>query len=375
MALERVINPHTGKFERIPTMGLPKGNLNKRPDNRGYTRFLLTRPKNCWSFEDYEPQKEQGIPKITSGKRNVQFICMKPKQFPVLLESGDLDMAIIGRDTVEERYSRLWAEELWSLKEKHKQAGLMIRPADNKHEPISVLEWYNHLLHGGFKDIEADLGTRIKHWNSMLEKANLLIERDGLFEVMDLGYGKIDVCFGRFRSKKRELIRDDLPLKIISSYPNITYRDICRYVSTSEISLAEDFTLAKAFSTLKESMPIDIISIFPMYSNVETIARCNMGDLMVDCVSSGESFRKYDIENLRTILKTSTARLYSSSSFAKAIRRDLGVPDLKDYIAEFLKSGNSKNEFDELVLKLHEASLIYGKTRPDSIYYKGEKTI
>lgn len=415
-------------------IGLPKGNLNKLLTalNRGHTYELLRLAGFIMKY--YEPGREgkdkDGNPvEITAeGEPHIKFFCMKPKQFPELLERGQLDLAIMGRDAVEEYYARLWQDV----------PDFKLETPHNFREDVLPTQWVEHMLFGDNRNMNEDLTkvlkTRRRWWGRIEEKVQQLISKgirmgDGTTELIDLGYGKVDVNFGikqdtlemfqnpeyrdhfeniwdirtlgmynPLRAVKERKIGGFSPLTIASAYPNLTYKELSKYLSRRFLMFASvPLAVQNSQDYLKNHryrMEIDndldrttIMFRRVDISNVPSSTEAIKSDIYVDCVASGKSFEENNLVKVgQPLLKNSTARLYfrnlndskeinSFGNFRKESESDLTEFERGNRYCgaeerdEYFKSCSRFEQIREIVKRLQAASVKYGKLYKDSIYH------
>ena len=249
--------------------GLPKGNLNKRDANKGYTGFLLKLAG--FKMEGYKPDREVQMP-IAEGERDIEFYCMKPKQMPSLLEEKAIDIAILGEDTLEERYSLLWQDRFGRyLDKKMGEGGLGI---ERQKIWKSLKEKIRQTYSGG-----------------LAQKERVKIEGALPLELSDLGYGKVKICWGSDRlDVGGKNISNLLPIfslclgfnynglfggtdeiRVASAYPNIAYGELARFVrSMSIMRMANSFSFRGKFTTEEiGGRQRPKVIIYPLASNTE----------------------------------------------------------------------------------------------------------
>lgn len=404
--------------------GLPKGNLNRPANkgNRGHTRELFRLAG--YDIQGYEPGEEEDHPFIPGLEEQIEFFCMKPKQLTGLIEKGGLDIAIIGRDNVEEYFSKLWLNEKSLIR-------------DNPGR-LTTIDWLKSIVlekqEKPCEEIANYLEKRKSWWEclngymiNLLKPKNLLEPKyasicNGITfdienpfnEIENLGYGRVDVCLGI----KQELInwinksvnpeenlrnyiynrsdeQGNSPIRVASAYPTLTYKEILKYLPVDFISLSpntrgEESEILESLLAkyqLSQEKPKDRVEILDLPSSTEMMYELGFGDLIVDCTASGESFRNKGIMKLGSpLLKDSTARIYVGNLCAEAAYPQNYIPDerfldehttpypqqvgiyakrIKDYFASDPKA----RRILEIVERLKAASLEYGSLYRDSIYH------
>lgn len=323
---------------------LPKGNLNKRADYRGYTGFLLQLAG--FKMEGYKPGKESQMP-IAEGERDIEFYCMKPKEMPLLLERGVIDIAIMGRDTLEERYS----EELAKLFDE-----LELYIGKKTDHPI-----LGGKFHESFEAVQRRTAYPMDDWINGTSKP-ILTDRNGreteirAISLANLGLGKVGICVGtpdnrEYRSGKsslRDIVIIDEAKIIASAYPNITKRILLEQLG----------------------MRIESAEVYPITSSTEVMVKLGIADLVIDSVASGESFSRNNLVKVGESIATSTANLYTNILIAGDYRIHKKDSKHEQSYGDEIDLGINLKRLDEIVQRLKEASYQYGLTRKDSIYYK-----
>jgi len=377
------IDAETGELIKPIRFGLPKGNLNRTESNRGCTKTLFDLAG--YNIKGYEPGKEEDMPRVKELEGLIEFYCMKPRQLPALLDEHLIDIAIIGRDTIEEYLANLWKDIGWA--EKPKQNFLskifMLKKIKEKQGTINfALKKLKYLFEEDYNPLES---VSEEDYNSLKQrriledkfKMNLGESAHKHYEffiksIFDLGYGRVDVVLAAEESFLRglSLEQPETSRSIISAYPNLTYKFLSRFIPRDYLSVEspskeknKDLYEFIGFNRFRENYAGPKINIVPFSSSTELMIKIGSGSFIVDCISSGKSLaRNKLIAAACPLLKNSTTRLCLSPFFNKHFyeSQEFG---LNPHIVKF-------NEF---ISRLKSASLEYGKTRRDSIYYGGGK--
>jgi len=320
------------RLNRKIRVGLPKGNLNKSEQHRGNTSELLEYAG--YYVDKYFWGAEKQNPIIRQLKCGFEFYCMKPKQFPVLLEQGILDMAICGRDSIEEYHSRLWYLYNWESKVKDNWDNMSLT------QLVKILN----------KDEENPNIARDEKWQRISE----CFQRT-LTKSVPLGYGRVNIELG---VKDLDFLYSKLGkldlLNISSAYPNLTFAYLSRYFPSSNINIISN---NPRNNSLAPNPKLGLINIYPLVSNTENMISLGIGDLVVDSVASGASFRANKLNRIGSpVMTNSVAGLYFSPTFS-----DYSNPE---------KYGSLDSRIVEFIEKLKRASVKYAEEgRRDSLYY------
>lgn len=337
---------------------IPKGNLNKRADYRGYTGFLLQ--KAGFKMEGYKPGKEAQMP-FAEGERDIEFYCMKPKEMPLLLESGVIDVAIFGKDTLEERCSEELAQsfdriELLNRELIENKKLEKFSPGIRFKERCSIIE----------RMLEDSVDNWLEGKPQIIHESYGKTEKDlRIVSLADLGLGRVDINLGVQRNRHYD-INDESIAKLVlfsktgtiaSAYPNITKR-----------------VLMKSLGYETEPIPTrqHKIKIYPITSSTEMMIKLGIADIVVDSVASGDSFRRNDLVTVGKPITSSTSHIYANPNSAM-LYGAYAWSKIKSKRVHFEEDEINVKRFYEIVQRLKEASHQYGLTRKDSIYYK-EKT-
>ena len=357
----------SGKLETKIRVGLPKGNLNKDEPNRGYTKMILNLAG--YHIQGYEPGKETEMPVIRELEDNFEFYCMKPKQFPLLLQKGILNLAIFGKDNqLEYLCSKVSLTDGW----------------DNPHYSYSCPRELFRIFINDNSELLSNFDRLVKNNGSLLSD-----KYDTIPELVNLGYGRVDVCWG---SNKKLLFQRrpfdphgcESNVQISSAYPNLTFMELGSHFTALGLAYFFDnsdnektFTLTTSPSSFLKRNPLKYpeICINSLASNTETMIKLGLCNFIVDSVSSGKSFERNELVQVgKPLVKDSTARVYSSNYIQNLLssREFDGIdPHFdSDLCDNFLYRYDLKNTVIEFIDKLKQASIEYGKTRPDSLYYK-----
>lgn len=398
-------------------IGLPTGNLNKplpkddkdKNNYRGHTAELLRLAG--FKMDGYEPGDEgnrggddKDISVSAEGEEDIEFFCMKPKQLPELLERGYLDIAIIGKDSIEEYYSGLWQRstfrqlceqsesERWvdwdKVLAKNKRQLLEIDKqgnAEGLHRRVPLI-LFKLIFGRPFKFNQYDFEI-YPSGKGMWEKTRKAIEnafiRDEttsdridsndlydilgnsncLCDILDLGYGKVNIRWELSpKENKHGIFAGDKSktggLSIVSAYPNITYREVCKNI---DFDLIEVVDSSKKHAALQK---YSLVKIRPLTSRLEEMIGLGLADLVVDNVASGESYKKAGLVLEGEPIMTSTVHLYAHPEI---------VWDYKEFklwdLWNVRRESSRGEKMHKIVTRLKEASHKYALERKDSIWY------
>jgi len=358
------------KLERKLFIGIPRGSLNRdsrREPNRGDTRLLLR--EAGWELSGYYYKREKYYPKIKKGNKEVKFFVMRPREFPLLLNWGVLDLAICGRDTMEESYSSFWQDyhkevykdPQWryitklrkSMREKYSP---LLKKFRNRHKDLVSAPWfrsYETWFIRRERDIEryGMLTLPLIHEDiqkmarSELKKGICgKVKYSGPRELCDLGYGKVDLYFATNKENKflaglldfsfseeaniESVINLTEELTCATEYPNIAYRELSKYFFPDLIEINWP---QKGLSWIP-TKPVEIL----FSHGTELFPLSKMMYVILECVASGKSLKEGKLETLGESILTSTARLYTTS---RAVIHPAYCTEHNPLIGENLYSG------------------------------------
>ena len=371
----------TGKKLRI---GLPKGNLNRTKTNRGNTRLLLKIAG--YNLPHYTRDSKEAIFELKRDGIALEFHVAKPSELLRRLHVGDLELALIGKDTVEERYARLWhcREFDWD-----KMRALPSVPHDISNLTRAQIE---RLRRAGRKERKRENKSRLKTWNQVndaMTRHRQSLIKNCVADLVDLGYGKADVCFLSTEEKVEscfgdcDVMQHDFSeakegVKCSSAYPNLTIKELSRYIPSNKIAINnhEDMPLFRSLQEFREAAKTNFVPdslslrnyneghrIYLVGNNTESLIKSGKVNLVVDCVSSSESKKRYNLIQLGEPILTSTVHLYQACANAKEMDSDEDEATLREDDNQAMQF---RTQFCE---ELKKAAREYGRTRIDSIYH------
>jgi len=389
-------------LERKLYIGIPKGNLNSREQNRGYTQLLL---RNAgWELSGYDPGKEENYPKILSGDKEVQFVCMRPRSLPIYEKEGMIDIIICGEDIIREYSARMLFNDFKKhssdieksiLGEKYPKLAEGYQLVRDIYQP--AIEIYKKLIEervcrSKFPYKKQKDGFEIKALKNKFRK------------ICDLGYGKVNLHFGvsnkisKFLSSLEGLNKFG---KVYTEYPYLAYWNLCNFFHPNDITFDGGLN--------RRCGGMDIIAL----NGTEIFISNPSREIIFDCVSSGKHLKDNNIVTFGEPVLTSTVGLYYNnlSAWAKvpahidrhcnSLKYQYLDPSKSKYfkisgpiwakdnktspflklIGKYRREGAKNYEWieekiKEVAKKLHKAAVKYGEFgekgegRKDSIYHK-----
>lgn len=365
-------------------IGIPKGNLNREENYKGNTQLLLKLAG--LDLPEYKSGSSEAIFRLKYRGRDLEFQVNKPSELLRRVQLGEIQLALIGKDTVEERFARYFSDPHFinnpfirdRMSEYFNKVGLSFE---------GFLNWSIKKLVGIKKDYLAK--RRIK--SGILEQSreelwqnlhNFLTTDLPRYEIVnhvsflgDLGYGKVDLCFQTNESNFQkyfascDIANRDFSkaesIKCATPYPHIAFRELCRTIDNIALREYPDYQREEdIYKIMFNRCPLRINELDPekvVVSRVpnNTEASIDRGsNLILDCVASGNNMRRYGLRQLGPVILTSTVALYGPDLYHNMVRNESQIP------SHFI------NIQDYLVKDLIAASLEYGRTRKDSIYFK-----
>ena len=348
-------------LERKLRIAIPRGSLNRdvKEKNRGHTYLLLK--EAGWKLEGYKPGREKYFPEISRGDKEVEFVVMRPRDMPEFLSVGQLDLAICGRDRMEEWYSVRWTDEmnklvfstyadrtLYSRKvisnltknnKYHKRYYKFKRELRDNEWFLRDNSWYKKYEEWSIRNrLDYESRNRSAYYNrcqdiwwAVKKQINLCIKER---ELCNLSYGKVDIIFAvsreikeRYKLSNRKNLRDlesliislnkgHTNLVLTTEYPNIAYGELMKYLPAELVEFPREVSSVSLLNaSFKPNRSLKPISIIPFHST-EISVRFNLANMILECVASGKSLRTNNLVQIgKPVIKDSTARLYTGNMF------------------------------------------------------------
>lgn len=373
----------TEELERKLYVGIPKGSLNNPKPNRGHTELLLKYAGG--ELNGYEPKHETSYPELVSEDKEIKFICMRPRCMPFFLKKGMLDMAICGQDIIQEHFAKnAWMEferDLAYHSIKSFMGHLKDNPQNNAHYR-DIYNAYQESIREGFHKIT--LVPEKEYWKDGRKYTSIKNPGKRIKMIEDLGYGKVRLNFSvrkdlkekiRIHANRKRDIADVIrtypasPLNIITEYPYLAYFALAGRIHPEHIGI---FGL-KHYSGDSGSK-VEIIEA----NGTEVFLSTPLCEAMFDSISTGRHLKEHGLVELGIPVLESTAGVFMREDINRAGPAYLKEKNKLNNQNQSKKQKESEavwvsDKIKEVTERLKQASLEYGKTRPDSVHFKGEQ--